>query len=115
MGSLLDSWQRPCLLALPSPLPHGDGGRLPGHHVPLHPLHLPPRRGSGEGHRGSGRRLSHLRCRHIQHGGFDNLLLCYTKTTLHLQVGRVVAGLLCDQQRLHPMTITMMATAGASV
>ena len=31
------------------------------------------------------------------------------------QVGRVVAGLLCDQRRLHPMTITLMATAGASL
>lgn len=29
-------------------------------------------------------------------------------------VGRVVAGLLCDQGRLHPMTITLLATTGAS-
>ena len=31
------------------------------------------------------------------------------------QVGRVVAGLLCDQRHLHPMTITLIATAGASL
>ena len=37
------------------------------------------------------------------------------KDDLLVQVGRVVAGLLCDQRRLHPMTITMMATAGASL
>ena len=30
-------------------------------------------------------------------------------------IGRVLAGLLCDQGRLHPMTITFLATAAASL
>ena len=29
-------------------------------------------------------------------------------------IGRVLAGLLCDQRKLHPMTITCMATAVAA-
>ena len=30
-------------------------------------------------------------------------------------IGRVLAGLLCDQQKLHPMTITCMATGMAAL
>ena len=44
-----------------------------------------------------------------------NFSLSKTTTTSPHQVGRVVAGLLCDQRRLHPMTITLIATAGASL
>merc|ERR1719319_730720 len=53
----------------PPPLPHGDGRRLPGHHVLVHPLHLPAGHGRHPGHRRSGRRVPHLGRRHQQHRG----------------------------------------------
>ena len=68
MVALLVGGILPRLLAHLAPLPHGDVGRLPRHHVSHHPLHLPACHGGGPRHQRSGCCVSNICSRHIQHG-----------------------------------------------
>ena len=80
MVALLVGGLLPRLLAHLAPLPHGDVGRLPRHHVSHHPLHLPACHGGGPRHQRPGCCVSNICSRHIQHG--EDILdhLCFFAT-----------------------------------